>query len=83
MDPQDFGFLDPHPDPQKYARGNISAKNCKKKPFILLNPKSELLRKKEIIRISSSLNDSSSFRIKNAKKNKTRNLKLFFVKKIQ
>ena len=30
-----FGFLDPDPDPQKYAdpRGKISTKNCKKKLF--------------------------------------------------
>jgi len=42
LDPQDFGFLDTDPDPQKYAdldpRGKISIKN-------LLKPKSEFLKK--------------------------------------
>ena len=71
MDPQDFGS-----DP----RGKISTKNCEK-PFLLLNPKSELLKKREIVKISSYLNDSSSFRIKICEKNKTKNLKLIFVKK--
>ena len=77
MDPQDFGFLDL--DPQKYGvtdpdpRGKISTKNYKKN-FLLLKPNSELL-KKEIIKTSSFLNDSSSFRIKISDKNKTKNLK--------
>jgi len=44
----------------------ISIKNCKKK-FLLQNPKSELL-KKEIIKISSFLDGSSSFRIKISEK---------------
>jgi len=73
LDPQDFGFLDPNPDP----RGKISIKNCKKN-FLLLKPKSELLKKREIIKISSFLNGSSSFRIKISGKNKTKNLKIIF-----
>ena len=35
------------PDP----RGKISTKNCKKKPSLLLNPKSELLKKKRDYKI--------------------------------
>jgi len=59
LDPQDFGFLDPDPDP----RGKISTKNCKKKLF---SAKTQILtfEKSEIIKISSFLNGSSSFRIK-------------------
>ena len=37
LDPQDFGFLDPNPDPQKYAdpdpSGKISTKNSTKTFF--------------------------------------------------
>jgi len=53
MDPQDFGFLDPDPkkicrstDPD--SRGKISTKNCKKKTFLLQEPKSELLKKERL-----------------------------------
>ena len=77
MDPQDFGFLDP--DPQKYARdprGKKSSKNCIKKLFY--SPKSELMKKREIIKIPSFLNGSSSFRIKISEKNKTKYLKIIF-----
>ena len=53
LDPQDFGFLDLNPDPQKYAdpdpRGKISKKNAKKKTFLLLKPKSELLKEDDYI----------------------------------
>jgi len=54
------GSTDPDP------RGKISTKNCKK-TFLLLKPKSELL-KKENIQIFSFLNGSSSFRIKISEK---------------
>ena len=60
-------------DPQKYAdpririqEGKISTKTAN--IFLLLKPKSELL-KKEIIQISSFLNGSSSFRIIIGEKN--------------
>ena len=43
-----------------------------KKNILHQNPKSELL-KKDIIKISSILNGSSSFRIKIKEKNKTKN----------
>jgi len=52
LDPQDVGFLDPDKDPQKYANPLIRIQGVKyqpktaKKPFILLKPKSELLKKK-------------------------------------
>ena len=72
LDPQDFGFLDPDPDP----RGKISNKNCKK-TFLLLKPKSELLKKREIIKASSFLNGSSSFRIELREKIKQK-FKIFF-----
>ena len=49
------------------SKGKKSTKNWKK-TFSLLKPKSELLKKREIIKISSLLNGSSSFRIKYAKK---------------
>jgi len=68
LDPKDFGFLDP--DPQKYADPRIRIQGVKyqpktaKKTFLLLKPKSELLKKREIIKIASFLNGSSSFRIK-------------------
>ena len=56
LDPQDFGLLDP--DPQKYTdpdpRSKISTKNCKK-TFLLL-------------KLSSFLDGSSSFRIKISEK---------------
>ena len=77
MDPQDFGFLDP--DPQKYADPRIRIqgvknhpKTAKKKTFLLLKPKSELMKKREIIKIPSFLNGSLSFRIKISEKNKTK-----------
>ena len=73
LDPQDFGFLDPDP------REKLSTKNCKK-TFLLLKPKSELLKKREILHISSFLNGSSSVRIKICEKNKTKNLKIIFVR---
>jgi len=69
LDPQDFGFLDPDPDPQKYADPGIRIQRVKyqsktaKKTFLLLNPKSEQMKKK-IIKFSAFLNGSSSFRIK-------------------
>ena len=44
---QDFGFLEPDPDP----RGQISTKNCKKN-FFILQPKSELLKTRKILNIS-------------------------------
>ena len=50
QDPKDFGFLDP--DPQKYADPRIRIQGVKfqpktaKKTFLLLKPKSELLKKK-------------------------------------
>ena len=43
-------------------------KTEKKTFFLLLKPKSELLKKREIIKISSFLNGSSSFRIKISEK---------------
>jgi len=72
-------FLDP--DSQKYADPRIRIQGVKyqpkttKKTFLLLKPKSELM-KKEIIKISSFLNGSSSFRIKISEKNKTIKLKI-------
>jgi len=72
LDPQDFGFLDPNP--QRYADPLLRIKGVKyqpkteKKTFLLLKPKSELLKKREIIKISSFLNGSSSFRIKISEK---------------
>ena len=51
-DPQDFGFLDP--DPQKYADPRIRIQGGKyqpktaKKTFLLLKPKSKLLRKERL-----------------------------------
>jgi len=50
LDPQDFGFLDP--DPEKYADPRIQGVKYQpktaKKTFLLLKPKSELLKKREI-----------------------------------
>ena len=71
MDPQDFGFLDP--DPQKYADPRIRSQRVKHRPKtakknLLQKPKSERLKKREIIKISSFLNGSSSFRIKISEK---------------
>jgi len=65
------GSTDPDP------RGKISTKNCKKKTVLLLKPKSDF-EKREIIKISSFLNGSLSFRIKICEKNKTKNLKIIF-----
>ena len=52
LDLQDFGFLDP--DPQKYADPRIriqgvkyQPKTAKKKSFLLLKPKFELLKKRD------------------------------------
>ena len=52
---------------------------------IVFSPKPQILtfQKREIIKISSFLNGSSSFRIKISEKNKTENLNFFVVKKIQ
>ena len=57
-----------------------------KKPFILLNnillnPKSELLKKREITKISSFLNDLSSFRIKICEKNAKKFQNYFLLKR--
>jgi len=52
LDPQDFGFLDP--DSQKYADPQIRIQGVKYQPkteekkFLLLNPKSELLKKERL-----------------------------------
>ena len=54
-------------------RGKILTKNCKENPFLLLKPKSELLKKREIIKVSSFLN---GFRIKISEKKS--NLKIIF-----
>ena len=79
LDLQDFGFLDL--DPQKYADPLIRIQKVKYQPktFLLLKPNSGLL-KKEIVKIFSFLNGSSSFRIKISEKNKTKNLKIIFFK---
>ena len=58
LDPQNFGFLDPDPDP----RGKISTKNCKKK--ISLKTQIRTIEKREIIKIFWFLNGSSSFIMK-------------------
>ena len=63
MDPQDFGYLDPDPDP----RGKKINQKLQKKTF----------EKKEIIKISSFQNGSSSFRIKISEKLK-QYLKIIF-----
>ena len=53
-----FGFLDPDPDPQKYADPRIQIQGKKyqpktaKKTFLLLKPKAELLKERKIIKIS-------------------------------
>ena len=79
MDPQIFSFMDS--DLQKYADPRIRIQRVKyqlktaKKNFLLLKPKSELL-KKEFIKISSFMNGLSF-------KNKTKNLKIIFCFKIQ
>jgi len=65
------GSTDPDP------RGKKSTKNCKKKTLIL-NPKSELLKEREIIQISSFLNGSSSFRIKISENLKEMTGSIFF-----
>jgi len=57
------------------SRGKISTKNCKKKTFLLLKPKSKVL-KKEIIKISFLI--LNGFRIKISEKNKTKNLQINF-----
>ena len=75
LGPPDFGFLDPDPDPQKYADPRIRIQVVKNQPktvkkISLLKPKSELLKKRNIKKISSFLNGSSSLRIKISEKNK-------------
>jgi len=60
----------------RIQRGKISTKNCNKN-FYLLNPKSELLKKREIIKISSFLNGSLSFRGKHRIKTKMLKKKKF------
>jgi len=76
---------DPDPlDPQKYADPRIQIQGAKyqpktaKKTVLLLNPKSELLKKRDIIKISTFLNGSLSFRIKTSEKNETKSLKIIF-----
>ena len=54
MDPQDFGFLDP--DLQKYVNPQIRIEGEKyqlktaKTNFLILKPKSQLFKKREIIK---------------------------------
>ena len=54
LDPQDFGFLDPDPDPQKYADPRIRIQGAKyqpktaKKKILLSKPKSELFKKERL-----------------------------------
>ena len=43
LDPQDFGYLGPDPDP----RGKYQLK-AEEKTFLLLKPKSELLKKERL-----------------------------------
>ena len=87
MDPQDFGFL--APDPQKYAGPRIRIQGVKNQPKIvkkktlILNPKSELLKEREIIQISSFLNGLSSFRIKISENLKEMTGSIFFSVRIQ
>ena len=52
------------PDP----RGKITTKNCKKKTFFTPKPQIWTFEKREIIKFSSCLNGSSSFRIKTSEK---------------
>ena len=52
LDPQDFGFLDP--DPQKYVDPRFRIQGTKYQPKtakkkLITKPKSELLKKREII----------------------------------
>ena len=74
MDPQDFGF----PDPQKYPnpRGKISIKNCKKKPYLLLKPKTELLIKRRDYK-NFLISEWMKFQDKNMRKKKFENYFLF------
>ena len=65
LDPQDFGFLDPNPDPQKYGDPRIRTQGVKYQPkttkkIFTPEPHSKLWNK-EIVKISSFLNGSSSF----------------------
>ena len=54
LDPQDFGFLDPNPDPQKYADPWIRIQGAKYQPKtattknLLSKPKTELLKKERL-----------------------------------
>ena len=66
LEPQPIVFLDPDPDPRKYAnpKCKISTKNWSKN-LLLSKPKSELLKKEGL---SPSLNGLSSFSIKITKK---------------
>ena len=52
LDPQDFGFLDPDPDQQKYGDPRIRIQGAKyqqnpAKKNLLSKPKSKLLKKKQ------------------------------------
>ena len=67
------GSTDPEP------RGKISTKNYKKK-LLVLKPKSEVLKKREIMKFSSFLN---GFRIKISEKIKQNLIIIFCSKKIQ
>jgi len=74
LDPQDFGFLDPDPDLQKYVDPRIRIQWVKYQPkttkTTFFTPK--LLKKSKIIKISSFLTGLSSFRIRTSEKNKTK-----------
>jgi len=84
LDPQEFGFLDP--DPQKYADPRIRIQGGKhqpkteKKTFLLLNPKSELLKKRDNKNFLFLIG-SSSFRIKINEKNLTKKFENYFLLK--
>ena len=70
--PEDFGFL--YPGPQKYADPRTRIQGVKyqpktaKKEILLKKPKADFFFKREIIRISSFLNGSTSLRIKISEK---------------
>ena len=70
LDPQHFGFLDPDPDLQKHADPQIriqgakyQPKTVKKKLFALKTPICTV-KKKRLLKASSSLNDAQSLSIK-------------------
>ena len=57
LDPQDFGLLDPDPDPQKYADPRIRIQGAKYQPKtaqknLLSKPKSELLKKERLKKLT-------------------------------